>query len=71
MWVSRGSNKKSFAIQLFQFWILNKLQRYILQEEVNISNRERICLVDSLRGFLKIFDKASKCLQISLPKHKV
>ena len=46
-------------------------QRYILQEEVNISKRELTCLVDSLRDFLKTFDQASKCIQIPLLKPKV
>ena len=69
--VSRGSNKKSFAIKLFQFCDLRTQQRYILQEEVNFSKRELTCLVDNLRDFLKIFDQASKCIQIPLPKPKV
>ena len=69
--VSRGSNKKSFAIKLFQFCDLKTQQRYILQEEVNISERELTCLVDSLRDFLKTFDHASKCIQIPLPKPRV
>ena len=38
---------------------------------MNISNRELTCLVDSLRDFLKTFDKASKCIQIPLPKPNV
>ena len=69
--VSRGSNKKSFAIKLFQFCDIKTQQRYILQEEVNISKRELTCLVDNLRDFLKTFDRASKCIQIPLPKPKV
>ena len=69
--VSRGSNKKSFAIKLFQFYDLKTSQRYIHQEEVNISKRELTCLVDNLRDFLKTFDQASKCIQIPLPKPKV
>ena len=69
--VSRGSNKKSFAIKLFQFCDLKTQQRYILQEEVNISKRELTCLVDNLRDFLKTFDQASKCIQVPLPKPKV
>ena len=69
--VSRGSNKKSFAIKLFQFCDSKTQQRYNLQEEVNISKRELTCLVDSLRDFLKTFDQASKCKQIPLPKPKV
>ena len=71
MRVSRGSKKKSFAIKLFQFCDLKTQQRYILQEEGNISKRELTCLVDNLRDFLKTFDQASKCIQIPLPKPKV
>ena len=69
--VSRGSNKKSFAIKLFQFCDLKTQQRYILQEEVNIPKRELTCLVDNLRDFLKTFDQASKCIQVTLPKPKL
>ena len=69
--VGRGSNKKSFAIKLFQFCELKIQQFYILQEEVNISKRELTCLLYSLQDFLKTFDQASKCIQIPLPKPKV
>ena len=62
--VSRGSNKKSFAIKLFEFCVLKTEQRYILQKEVNISKRELTCLVDNLSDFFKTFDQASKCIQI-------
>ena len=51
--VSRDSNKKSFAIKLFHFWDIKTQQRYILQEELNISKRGLTCLVDNLRDFLK------------------
>ena len=68
--VSRGSNEKSFAIKSFQFCYLKTHQRYILQEEVNISKRELTCLVDNLRDFIKTFDQASKCIQIPLPEPK-
>ena len=37
---------------------------------MNISKREISSLVHSLRNFFKTFDKASKCLQIPLPKPK-
>ena len=40
--VSRGSNKKSFAKKLLQFCDLKTQQRYILQEEVNISKKNSI-----------------------------
>ena len=69
--VSRDSNKKSFAIKLFQLCDLKTQQLYLLQQEVNISKRELICLVDNLRDFLKTFDPASKRIQIFLPKPKV
>ena len=69
--VSRGSNKKSFAIKLFQFSDIKTQQRYILQEVVNISKRELTCLVDNLRDFFKTFDQASKCIQVPQPKPKV
>ena len=69
--VSRGSNKKLFAMKLFQFCDLKTQQRYTFQEEVNISKRELTCLVDNLRDFLKTFDQASKCIQIPLPMPKV
>ena len=71
MRVSRGFNKNSFAVKLFQFCDLKTQQQYILQEEVNISKRELTCLVDSLRDFLKTFGQDSKCIQIPLPKAKV
>ena len=69
--VSRGSNKKSFAIKLFQFCDLKTQQHFIRQEEVNNSKRELTCSVASLRDCLKFFDQASKCIQIPLPKRKV
>ena len=69
--VSRGSNKKSFAIKLFHFCDLKTQQRYILKEEVNISKRELTRLVDNLRDFFKTFYQASKCIQIPLPKPQV
>ena len=38
---------------------------------MNISKWELNCLVDNLRDFLKTFDQANKCIQITLPKPKV
>ena len=38
---------------------------------MNISKRELTSLVNSLRDFLKTFDNASKCIQISPPKPEV
>ena len=67
----RGSNKKSFAIKLFQFCDLKTQQRFILQEDVIISKRELTSLVNNLRVFLKTVDQTIKCIQIPLPKPKV
>ena len=64
----RGSNKKSFAMKLFQFYYLKTQQRYILQEEVNISKKEPTSLDDSLGDFLKTFDHAGQYIQIPPPK---
>ena len=69
--VSRGSNKKSFAIKLFELCDLETQQRFILQEEVNISRRELTCLVDSLGGFLKTFDQTNKCIPLAKPKVEI
>ena len=51
--VRKGSNKKIFAIKLFQFFDLKTQKRYIFQEEVKISKGELSSVVDSLRDFLK------------------
>ena len=69
--VSRGSNRKAFAIKLFQFGDLKTQQRYIIQNEVIISKKELTCLVDSLCDFLKTFVHAIKCIQNPLSKPKV
>ena len=42
--ISRGFNKKSFGIGLFQFCDFKTEQRFILQEEVKICNKELISL---------------------------
>ena len=70
VWDSRGSNKKSFAVKLFQFCDLKAQQRYILQE-VKMFKKELSSLVDSLRDFLKTFADAGNCLQIPLPKPRI
>ena len=47
--LSKGSQKKSFAMKLLQFCDLMTQQRYILQKEKIISNGELSSLVYSLR----------------------
>ena len=54
--VRRGSNKKSFAIKLFQVFDLETRQRFILQEEVNVFQKVKensFFSADSLRGLSK------------------
>ena len=67
---SKGSNRKSFVIKLIHFCDVRKQQRYIVQEEVNISKRELSSLADSLPDFVKTFAKVRKCLKIPLLKPK-
>ena len=66
--VSKGSNKKPFAIKFLQFCNLQIQRSYILQELVNLSKGVLISLVDSLHNVLKTFDKENKSMQIPLAK---
>ena len=66
--VSKGSNKKSFALKVFQFFDSKLQQRFILKEEISISKNENESLLDSLGKFLKAFDQTNKVSQIPLPK---
>ena len=68
--VSKGSNKKSFAFQVFHFCNSKLQQRFILREEVSIFKKEIESLLDSLGEFLKAFYQANKISQIPLPKPK-
>ena len=68
--VNKGSNKKSFAFKVFHFCESKLQQRFILKEEVSISEKEIEFLSDSLGEFLKAFDQANKVSQIPLPKPK-
>ena len=67
---SKCCNKTSVAFNSFQVCHLKIQQRYLLQEEVNVSKREISSLVDSLSDFLKFLDKESNCLQFALLKPK-
>ena len=70
VWVSKGSNKKSFAFKVFHFCDSKLQQRFILKEEVNISKKEIESLLDSLGEFLRAFNQANKVSQIPSPKPK-
>ena len=68
--VSKGSNKKIFAFKLFQFCDLKNQQRFILEEEVSVSLKELAAILNTLRQFLKQYDKAVKFPLYPLPKPK-
>ena len=68
--VSKGSNKKSFAFKVIHFCDSKLQQRFILKEEVSISQKEIESLLDSSGEFLKAFDQANKVSQIPLPNLK-
>ena len=50
---------------MFQFCGLKTEHRCIFQEVVTIAKKELSSVVDSLREFLKTFDKARKYLEIT------
>ena len=68
--VRKGSNKKSFAFEVFHFRDSKLQQRFNLKEEVSIPKKEIKSLLDSLGEFLKASDQANKLSQIPLPKPK-
>ena len=69
--VSKGSNKKIFAFKLFQFCNLKNQQRFILEEEVSVLFKELAAILNTLRRFLKQYDKTVKFPALyPLPKPK-
>ena len=62
--VNKGSNKKSFAFEVFHFCDSKLQQRFLLKEEVSISKKEIESRLESLGEFLKAFDQANKVSQI-------
>ena len=68
--VSKGSKKKFFAFKLFQFCNLKNQHRFILEEEVSVSLKELAAISNTLRQFLKQYDKAFKFPLYLLPKTK-
>ena len=71
VWVRRGSNEKCFAFKVFQFCDSKLQQRFLLKEEVSISIKEIVSLLDSLGEFVRAFHQANKVSQIALPKPKI
>ena len=53
--VIKGFNKKSFALKLLQICDIKTQQRYVFQEEVNVSKRKPSSLVDSFARFPQNF----------------
>ncbi len=69
--VSKGSNQKIFAFKLFQSCNLKNQQRYFLEEEVSVSLKELAAFLNTLRQFLKQYDKTVKFPALHpLPKPK-
>ena len=69
--VSEGSNKKTFAFKIFQFCNLKNQQRFNLEEEVSVSLKELAAIFNTLRQFLKQYDKTVKFPALYfLPKPK-
>ena len=51
---------KKIAFKLFQFCNLKNQQRFILEEEVSVSLKELAATLNTLRQFLKQYDKTVK-----------
>ena len=63
--------KKIFAFKIFQFCNLKNQQRYIFEEEVSVSLKELAAILNTLRQFLKQYDKTVKFPALyPLPKPK-
>ena len=58
--VSEGSNKRTFAFKLLQLCNLKKQQRFILEEQVSVFLKEIAAILNTLRQFLKQYDKSVK-----------
>ena len=58
--VSKGSNKKVFALKLFQFCNLKNQQKFNLEEDVSVSLKKLAAILNTLRQFLKQYDKTDK-----------
>ena len=62
---------KKTAFKLFQFCNLKNQQRFIFEEDVSVSLEELAAILNTLRHFLKQYDKTVKFLALyPLPKPK-
>ena len=64
--VSKGANKKLFAFKLFQFCNFKNQQRFFVEEEMSVSSKEIAAILNTLRQFLKKYDKAVKFPAVNL-----
>ena len=69
--VCKRSNKKVFAFKLFQFCNLKNQQRFILEEEVSVSLKELAAFLNTLRQFLKQYDKTLALYPLPKPKQEI
>ena len=68
---SKTSNGKIFALKLFQVCNLQNQQRFLLEEKVSVSLKELAAILNTLRQFLKQYDKTVKFpASYILPKPK-
>ena len=58
--VSKSSNKNVFAFKLFHFCNLKNQQNFFLEEDVSVSLKELAAILNTLRHFLKQYDKTVK-----------
>ena len=69
--LAKGPTKKNFAFKLFQFWKLKNQQRFNIEDKVSISLKEFAAILNTLRQFLKQYDKTVKFAALHpLPKPK-
>ena len=62
--------KTKSAIKQYRFCGTKTQQRYILKEELPISEKKVVVLIENLRVFLKPYEQASKSTQILVRRHK-
>ena len=58
--VGKCSNKNNFAFKPLQFCYFKNQQRVILEDEVSVSLKELADILNTLRQFLKQYDKTAK-----------
>ena len=70
--VSKGSNKNSFAFEVFQFFESKLQQRFILKEEVSISKKKKLSLYSTVWViFSKLLIKPTKYRRFHYPNQNL